>query len=229
MNYLPRHSCATPARVKAVRAAAAGVATAVVSGGLAVASTGSANAAGSVWDRVAACESGGNWSINTGNGFYGGLQFTRQTWLGFGGGAYASSAQYASKAQQIAIAQRVLKVQGPGAWPVCSRKAGLTRSNGGAAATVTVSRSTTRTAVKATSTVKNSSVVTIQRKVKVAQTGVLDRTTIRAIQRFVGTPADGVIGPKTVRAMERKAGLRASGSSRLTSATLAGFAKYCAR
>lgn len=86
----------------------------------------------SVWDDVAACESGGNWSINTGNGFYGGLQFTSSTWAGFGGTAYASQANLASKSQQIKIAQRVLDGQGPGAWPTCSVKAGLTRSNGGA-------------------------------------------------------------------------------------------------
>lgn len=99
--------------------------------GLGLASTPKANAA-DVWDKVAKCESSGNWSINTGNGFYGGLQFTKQTWKGFGGGKYASTANKASKAEQIAIARRVLAVQGPGAWPVCSRKAGLTKSNGGA-------------------------------------------------------------------------------------------------
>ncbi len=86
----------------------------------------------SVWDRVAACESSGNWSINTGNSFYGGLQFTRSTWLAFGGGTYASYAHQASKTEQIAIARRTLSGQGPGAWPVCSLRAGLTRSNGGA-------------------------------------------------------------------------------------------------
>ena len=76
--------------------------------------TGSAN-----WQAIAACESGGNWSANTGNGFYGGLQFTQQTWLGYGGGQYASSANLATPSQQIAVAQRVLAGQGIGAWPVC--------------------------------------------------------------------------------------------------------------
>jgi LysM repeat protein len=71
------------------------------------------------WNAIAACESGGNWSISTGNGFYGGLQFTQQTWLGNGGGQYASSANLASPSQQIAVAQRVLATQGIGAWPVC--------------------------------------------------------------------------------------------------------------
>jgi LysM repeat protein len=71
------------------------------------------------WSAIAACESGGDWSANTGNGFYGGLQFTEQTWLAYGGGEYASSANLASEAQQIAVAERVLAGQGIGAWPVC--------------------------------------------------------------------------------------------------------------
>ena len=78
-------------------------------------------ATSSQWDRVAACESGGNWSIDTGNSFYGGLQFTRSTWSAFGGGAYASTADRASRSQQISVAEKVLASQGPGAWPVCSR------------------------------------------------------------------------------------------------------------
>jgi cell wall-associated NlpC family hydrolase len=86
------------------------------------------------WDKVAQCESGGNWSINTGNGFYGGLQFTNSTWAEFGGTAFASRADLATKDQQIATAEKVLAVQGPGAWPVCSVQAGLTK--GGAAASV---------------------------------------------------------------------------------------------
>jgi hypothetical protein len=77
-----------------------------------------------VWDRVAQCESGGNWSINTGNGFQGGLQFTQSTWRGFGGSQFAPSANKATREQQIAVAERVLAGQGWNAWPVCSRKAG---------------------------------------------------------------------------------------------------------
>jgi LysM repeat protein len=71
------------------------------------------------WSAIAACESGGNWSDNTGNGFYGGLQFTEQTWLAYGGGQYAPSANLASPSEQIAVAERVLAGQGIGAWPVC--------------------------------------------------------------------------------------------------------------
>jgi len=91
-----------------------------------------AQAATTVWDRVAACESSGNWKIDTGNGYYGGLQFSPRTWKGFGGKQYASKAHQASKAEQIAIARRVLAVQGAGAWPTCGRRAGLTKKNGGA-------------------------------------------------------------------------------------------------
>ncbi|WP_269813334.1 transglycosylase family protein [Ornithinimicrobium sediminis] len=85
-----------------------------------------------VWDGVADCESSGRWDINTGNGYYGGLQFYQPTWRGYGGQTFAAFAHQATKAQQIAIARRVLHGQGPGAWPVCSVRAGLTRTNGGA-------------------------------------------------------------------------------------------------
>jgi len=71
------------------------------------------------WGAIAACESGGNWGTNTGNGYYGGLQFSEGTWLANGGGQYASTAAGASQSQQIAVAERVLASQGIGAWPVC--------------------------------------------------------------------------------------------------------------
>ncbi|OQQ16748.1 transglycosylase [Streptomyces sp. M41(2017)] len=81
---------------------------------------GNASAAtGSEWDAVAQCESGGNWSINTGNGYYGGLQFSSSTWAAYGGTAYASTADQASKSQQIAVGEKVLAAQGKGAWPTC--------------------------------------------------------------------------------------------------------------
>lgn len=115
------------------------IAAAALSVGIGGVAAAPANAASNVWDRVAACESGGNWQINTGNGYYGGLQFSRATWNGYGGGTYASTANRATKAQQIAIARRTLQGQGPGAWPVCSRRAGLTRSNGGANSNATAS------------------------------------------------------------------------------------------
>jgi LysM repeat protein len=81
-----------------------------------------ASSGGVNWSAIAACESGGNWSTDTGNGFYGGLQFTEQTWLAYGGGQYASSANLATAAQQIAVANRVLAGQGIGAWPVCGAR-----------------------------------------------------------------------------------------------------------
>ena len=99
---------------------------AVVLGGAAAVSlgvlAGPASAAGpNNWDVVAQCESGGNWATNTGNGYYGGLQFSQSTWAAYGGTAYASRADLATKAQQIAVAERTLDAQGPGAWPTCGR------------------------------------------------------------------------------------------------------------
>lgn len=90
-----------------------------------LAATGNAAAAdGGVWDRIAQCESGGNWHINTGNGYYGGLQFSASTWRAYGGTAYAPTADQATRDQQIAVATKVQRAQGWGAWPVCSGRAG---------------------------------------------------------------------------------------------------------
>ncbi|WDQ01537.1 transglycosylase family protein [Micromonospora chalcea] len=80
--------------------------------------------AGVNWDAVARCESGGNWKINTGNGYYGGLQFSRATWNGYGGQKYAARADLASRSEQIAVAEKVLRGQGIGAWPTCGKKGG---------------------------------------------------------------------------------------------------------
>jgi resuscitation-promoting factor RpfA len=74
------------------------------------------------WDRIAKCESGGRWNTSTGNGYYGGLQFSRSTWKAYGGSGMPHKA---SKSQQIKVAERVLKAQGWRAWPACSRKLGL--------------------------------------------------------------------------------------------------------
>jgi resuscitation-promoting factor RpfA len=94
--------------------------TGAVLGGGSIALAGQAAAAtDGEWDQVAGCESGGNWGINTGNGYHGGLQFTASTWASHGGGDYAPSAQLATREQQIAVAERVLASQGRGAWPVC--------------------------------------------------------------------------------------------------------------
>jgi hypothetical protein len=83
--------------------------------------TGSAEAGDHNWDGVAECESGGDWNINTGNGYQGGLQFSRSTWAAYGGLAYAPRADLATKGQQIAVAERTLAGQGAGAWPTCGR------------------------------------------------------------------------------------------------------------
>ncbi|WP_349362076.1 transglycosylase family protein [Streptomyces sp. H27-C3] len=74
------------------------------------------------WDRLAQCESTGNWSINSGNGYYGGLQFSLPTWRAFGGNGMPHQQP---RAEQIRIAEKVLRVQGPGAWPHCSYEAGM--------------------------------------------------------------------------------------------------------
>ncbi|MDX2543568.1 transglycosylase family protein [Streptomyces sp. WI04-05B] len=104
-----------------VTAGGAGIALPLVGAGVADA------ADMATWNKVAACESTNNWSINTGNGYYGGLQFSQSTWEAYGGTAYAGRADLATRDQQIAVAEKVLKAQGPGAWPACSVRAGLTR------------------------------------------------------------------------------------------------------
>ena len=116
---MPKH--AAPRYVRTRRALHAGSVTV----GAAVAGVGLMSAPAQAtphnWSGVAQCESGGNWSINTGNGFYGGLQFTSSTWNAYGGGQYAPRADLASPGQQVAVAERVLAGQGIGAWPVCGR------------------------------------------------------------------------------------------------------------
>lgn len=121
---------------KAVRyATLAGVTGAAVAVPLLGATSASA-ASASEWDQVAQCESGGNWQIDTGNGFYGGLQFTNSTWAAYGGTAYAAQANQASKSQQIAVAEKVLAGQGKGAWPSCGvNLSGASSSSGGGSGT----------------------------------------------------------------------------------------------
>jgi resuscitation-promoting factor RpfA len=107
---------------------ALGLAVAGAAGTVALLAPATAASAKSVnWDAIAQCESGGNWSINTGNGYYGGLQFSRSTWTANGGGTYAPTANKASRSEQIRIAEKVLDGQGIGAWPVCGKKAGSTK------------------------------------------------------------------------------------------------------
>jgi resuscitation-promoting factor RpfA len=77
------------------------------------------------WKRLAQCESGQRWHINTGNGYYGGLQFSGPTWRAYGGRKFAHNAHRATRDQQIRIAEKVRRAQGWGAWPSCSRRIGL--------------------------------------------------------------------------------------------------------
>jgi len=103
-----------------------GLATAPLVAAIPLVSASSASAAGAgPWDRLAGCESGGNWHINTGNGYYGGLQFADGTWDGWGGERYASRADLATKAEQIVIAAKLVESSGWGSWPACSDGLGL--------------------------------------------------------------------------------------------------------
>ncbi|MEV0088799.1 transglycosylase family protein [Saccharopolyspora sp. NPDC050642] len=114
------------------------VAGAVVATPIAIAAP--ANAAPN-WDKLAQCESSGNWSINSGNGYYGGLQFSASTWAAYGGTQYASSAHQATREQQIAVAEKVLASQGANAWPGCTAK--LNWTSGGTKVTAKVTTKTT--------------------------------------------------------------------------------------
>src|SRR5690625_1397735 len=128
MRYVPRHRAERNSRSRlavATVGAAAAVAVPVVGGATSPASA----ADGSTWYELAQCESGGDWSNNTGNGYYGGLQFSSSTWSSFGGGQYASTADQASRGVQIAIAEKVLDAQGWGAWPACSAELGLSEAD----------------------------------------------------------------------------------------------------
>jgi LysM repeat protein len=102
-----------------------GLATAPIVAAIPMATASPASADTSSWDRLASCESGGNWSINTGNGYYGGLQFADGTWDGYGGERFASRADLASRAEQIIVAARLLENSGWGPWPACSSRLGL--------------------------------------------------------------------------------------------------------
>ncbi|MEU2109436.1 peptidoglycan DD-metalloendopeptidase family protein [Streptomyces sp. NPDC019507] len=122
-----RHRRYQPSRINraslTVTAGGAGMALPLIGAGTAEA------APEDVWEKVAACESTGNWQINTGNGYFGGLQFSQSTWEQYGGTVHAARADLATREQQIAVAEKVLDGQGPRAWPVCSTRAGLTRDD----------------------------------------------------------------------------------------------------
>jgi len=133
LNSMKQQNAKTPMTRRFRRGLAAGLAAFALTGAAAGMAAAPASAAPasvtpasavstSTWDKLAKCESGGNWSINTGNGYYGGLQFSPATWKAHGG---KGNPAHASKAKQIAVAKKVLKTQGWGAWPACSAKLGL--------------------------------------------------------------------------------------------------------
>ena len=189
---------------------------AVMAAGLGATGVGVAQADTGVWDEVARCESGGNWSINTGNGYYGGLQFYQPTWKAFGGQEFATYAHQATKGEQIAVAQRVLARQGPGAWPVCGARAGLTRANGGADANAqpggredSSSRDDERTSTGALvvdGKFGPKTAAALQGWVGVAQDGSLSTGDIKALQGKVGAVQDGKIGAETTRKLRAAIG-----------------------
>ncbi|MFJ6151210.1 transglycosylase family protein [Micromonospora profundi] len=142
--YTPRHR-----RVSTRRIAVGTLAVGAVTGAVALFGPAAPAQAAVNWDAIAKCESGGNWKINTGNGYYGGLQFSQSTWAGYGGKKYAARADLASRSEQITIAEKVLKGQGIGAWPTCGKKAG---ASGGSA-----TKSSTKPTTKSKSTAKSKS------------------------------------------------------------------------
>ncbi|MFF5181343.1 transglycosylase family protein [Micromonospora sp. NPDC000316] len=138
--YTPRHR-----RVTTRRLAVGTLAVGAVTGAVALFGPAAPAQAAVNWDAIAKCESGGNWKINTGNGYYGGLQFSQSTWAGYGGKKYASRADLASRGEQIAVAEKVLKGQGIGAWPTCGKKGGSS-SGSTSKSTKSTSKSTKSTA-----------------------------------------------------------------------------------
>ena len=123
-RYRGRHRAPTSTARTAARVSAA---VALAASPLALPASSAQAAPDSVWDLLAQCESGGNWHINTGNGYFGGAQFADSTWDAFRGaaGVTVHRADLATREQQIAVAEQVLAVQGWNAWPACSRRLGI--------------------------------------------------------------------------------------------------------
>lgn len=214
---------------------------AVATAGLMIMPTSQADANQDVWDRVAHCESTGRWSINNGNGYYGGLQFSPSTWKEFGGQEFAPRADLATKSEQIAVAQRALAKQGPGAWPTCSKRAGLTKQNGGAnpnaqpagkapvakkaaapapaakkPAPAPAPKKTAAPARKAGQLVVDgrfgpATTRSLQQWAGLRPTGTLTRSDIMAIQRKVGAKPDGIWGRETTAKLQRHIGMKQNG------------------
>lgn len=147
-RYTGKHRKQSTMARNAARVAVAG---AVIATPVAIAAP--ANAAD--WDKLAQCESSGNWNASTGNGFSGGLQFTPSTWSAYGGTQYASNAKDATREQQIAVAEKVLAAQGANAWPGCTSKTSWTSgSTSGSTKVTPKKKSTPKTTVKKESPVQ---------------------------------------------------------------------------
>ena len=241
MSYVAKHAAARKPNVAVRMVGALAVAGAAVAGGITSGSSSAAAATpaaakGNVWDRVAACESGGNWSISTGNGYYGGLQFSASSWRAAGGTKYASMPHHATKGQQIATAQNLLRLQGPGAWPVCSRKAGLTKANGlssggGAAAVTKAPAKKATTSTRAVAGNRNVGLNNMDTRRLHTYLGLerkpsMSVNSVKALQRKVGVKADGIIGPQTVRGLERHIGAKRTGASYVTKGTANVLSKF---
>jgi hypothetical protein len=210
------------------RASAVALALAAGSTGLIAATAGSASATN--WDAVAQCESGGNWSTNTGNGFSGGLQFTPSTWAANGG---TGSPQGASRSQQIAVAERVKASQGMGAWPVCGSRggSGSTANTGGSTynSTERATRSTTRTSIPTTTSSNSTSHASAAPSYTAPKASAVflstklvnqKRADVRALQTNLvkvshfNITIDGQYGPQTesaVKAFQARNGLASDG------------------
>ncbi|MEU1683276.1 transglycosylase family protein [Micromonospora zamorensis] len=143
--YTPRHR-----RVTTRRLAVGTLAVGAVTGAVALFGPAAPAQAAVNWDAIAKCESGGNWKINTGNGYYGGLQFSQSTWAGYGGKKYAARADLASRGEQIAIAEKVLDGQGIGAWPTCGKKGGSSSGSATKPSTKSTAKPSTKSTQKPT-------------------------------------------------------------------------------
>jgi len=186
-RYRGRHRAPSTTGRTLARTAIAG---AVLSAPVVAAPAASADS-GTVWDRLAQCESSGNWSINTGNGFSGGLQFTPSTWRAFGGDGRAHDA---SREEQIVVAERVLAQQGWGAWPACSRKLGL---HGTPPKFKPAPQATAATPKKVTSTGGGNS-VTVEAGDTLSEIAKTHRTSVAAL-----VSANGIANPNALSVGQR--------------------------